>query len=90
MAMFNSRLLSVGAIALACSLGFAQIGLAQGKGHGGNTTNSNSNGINATDRDTGTDRAGDRMSTQGVANTNGPNATDRDKGSARATDRSHK
>ena len=93
-----SRLATVGAISLVCTAALASPSFAQGKGHGGGggggagagATNLNSNGINALDRDRGTDRAGDRMSAQGLANTNGPNSTDRDTGKVRALDRRHK
>ncbi len=86
-----SRLLA-GTAALACAVAFSQPGLAQGKGHGGGGGAGvmNSIGINSIDRDLGTDRAGDRMSKQGLSNSNGPNSTDRDFGKARAQDRSHK
>jgi hypothetical protein len=48
----------------------------------------NSNGINATDRDTGQNRAQDRRHTTTTPNkSNGTHATDRDKGLDRAQDR---
>ncbi len=86
-----SRVVTAGAISFVCAAGLAAPSFAQGKGHGGGSaTNSNSNGMNSLDRDFGTARAGDRMSTQGIANTNGFNSTDRDTGKARALDRQHK
>ncbi len=88
MTMLISRRVAAGAIALVCAAGLATPGLAQGKGHGNNGA-ANANGINSTDRDLGTNRADDRMSTKGLANTNGPNSTDRDTGKARAQDRRH-
>ena len=83
-----SRLVTVGAISFVCAAALAAPSFAQGKGHGsGGAGATNSNGINSSDRDLGTARAGDRMSAQGTANTNGPNSTDRDTGKARAQDR---
>ena len=57
--------------------------LAGHKGGGG----ANGNGHSSTDRMTGSDRAGSRMSDQGTANTNGPNATDHGTGLDRAEER---
>jgi hypothetical protein len=83
------------AIASGLALAVAAPALAQkgGSGHaiGGPAVNSNSNGINAIDRDKGLDRAGDRNQAQSPAhenpNANGVNAIDRDKGLGRAEDR---
>ncbi len=56
--------------------------------------NTNSNGVNAIDRDKGLGRAQDRNVAQTPArvnpNSNGVNAIDRDKGPARAGDRNDK
>ena len=56
-------------------------------GHSGGGGGGNGNGHFSTDRMTGSDRAGSRMSDQGMANTNGPNATDQGTGLDRAKDR---
>ena len=62
------------------------VGRAQDRGNR-TTTNTNSNGVNATDRATGYDRAQDRMSQPGLNNSNGVGAPDRATGLDRARER---
>jgi hypothetical protein len=80
------RSLIVLAIAAGLAVAAAQPALARDNDKG--STNANSNGINATDRDTGLDRAKDRNQAQSPnRNSSGVNAIDRDKGLGRAGDR---
>ena len=80
------------AIASGLAVAAAQPTLARdnkGGSSGAPAGNTNSNGINAIDRDTGLDRAKDRSQTQSPnRNSNGVNAIDRDTGLDRAGDRS--
>jgi hypothetical protein len=76
-----SRALSAAALILGLAVISATPGFAQ------NRSNTNANGINSTDRDTGRDRAQDRQNPNTAnSNSNGINAIDRDKGLDRAQD----
>jgi hypothetical protein len=73
----SAATLILGLVAVSATPSFAQ-----------NRSNTNANGINSTDRDTGRDRAQDRQNPNTAnSNSNGINAIDRDKGLDRAQDR---
>src|SRR6266446_5472370 len=77
-----SRALSAAALILGPAAVSATPGFAQDR------SNTNANGINSTDRDTGRNRAQDRQNPNTASgNSAGVNAIDRDKGLARAQDR---